>query len=272
MNPPEFSAGPTPSAQAISYASPPVGPPPTEPPPPYKLFDIPAITLATFLGSPLAGSVLLAVNYHRLGRTKPARLSVIYGILATAALIALGMLISDRISGYFTAIIPVIIMNALARSLQGPDLTAHQIRRGPLVSRWTAAGIGAGFLVLIIGVIFTAVVIQSSLSLGHKLQYSSTEEIYYRKQATQTDAQTLGDCLKQVGFFGANSTPKSVLLTKDNNGTIVTFIVTMSAWEDPAVGAAFQGVGTVLAAKLGKPLTVRLTDTDQKIKKDFKIE
>ena len=37
-------------------------------PPAYRLYDVGAVALAAFLGSPLAGTVLIASNYRKLGQ------------------------------------------------------------------------------------------------------------------------------------------------------------------------------------------------------------
>jgi hypothetical protein len=58
--------------------------------PAYTLFDANAVALATFFGSPVAGTSLMALNYRRLGQARKAVIALILGILATGLLVVLG--------------------------------------------------------------------------------------------------------------------------------------------------------------------------------------
>jgi hypothetical protein len=51
------------------------------PPPGYTLFDVNAVTLATFFGSPVAGTSLMALNYRRLGQARRAMIALLVGML-----------------------------------------------------------------------------------------------------------------------------------------------------------------------------------------------
>ena len=52
-----------------------------------RLFSVEQIVLATFLGAPIAGFLLLARNYQRLGNKAYARVSLLWGVVATAVLL-----------------------------------------------------------------------------------------------------------------------------------------------------------------------------------------
>ena len=60
---------------------------------PYKLFDSKSVGLASILGSPLAGSTLMALNYRRLGKTAEATATFAVGLAVTAVLLRFGYLI-----------------------------------------------------------------------------------------------------------------------------------------------------------------------------------
>ena len=62
------------------------------PKPAVSIFDASAIAVATFLGSPLAGAALWAVNEMRVGRGGRALVALATGIGITAALLAVGFL------------------------------------------------------------------------------------------------------------------------------------------------------------------------------------
>src|ERR1700722_15161474 len=59
-------------------------------PPAYRLYDVGAVALAAFLGSPLAGTVLIASNYRKLGQGGNGFLALLLGAAASAAEIYIG--------------------------------------------------------------------------------------------------------------------------------------------------------------------------------------
>ncbi len=128
--------------------------------PAYKLYSIGAVTLATVLGSLLAGGIVMAINYKRLGQGAAAVHAVFWSLVATVVIIGAGMLIPEDVKIPNVAFLaPQIIgMYYLAKSLQGPAIEAHPGEGGSLASNWGAAGIGilTGIVVLaaLFGVIF----------------------------------------------------------------------------------------------------------------------
>ena len=53
--------------------------------PQYKLYSLAAIDLATFLGSLVAGSLLLAANFRNFGNHDSSRNAIVLGLTAFAA-------------------------------------------------------------------------------------------------------------------------------------------------------------------------------------------
>ena len=53
--------------------------------PQYKLYSVAALDLATFIGSMVAGVLLLASNYRKLGDSDSSRSILILGLAASAA-------------------------------------------------------------------------------------------------------------------------------------------------------------------------------------------
>src|SRR5437763_278868 len=122
------------SRMATSLIPPPASALPAAPAsaPPYRLYDRQSVALATFLGTPIAGGVLLASNYRRLGRSQPALLSLLLAVLGTALLVAIGMMLPSKTPGFPIAIGVVVAMSALAKSLQGSAIEAHTRAGGAL--------------------------------------------------------------------------------------------------------------------------------------------
>src|ERR1017187_2570761 len=91
------------------------------PPPPipvYTLFNAQSVGLATFLGAPIAGGILMAVNYRRLGKGSKAAAVVVIALLVTALALWLGSLMPQ---GASAAIALVLFFGArsAAKALQG---------------------------------------------------------------------------------------------------------------------------------------------------------
>ncbi len=117
-------------------------------PPAYTLFDSTAVGLATFFGTPVAGTILMAINYRRLGKAGQAAAAVVIGIVVTGLAVLLwnGPCHKARLSES-----PPLFswgMKGAAQSIQGTAVAEHVREGGSLGSNWTAFGLGAGACVL----------------------------------------------------------------------------------------------------------------------------
>jgi hypothetical protein len=134
------------------YESPLSAPDPETPAsvPAFKLYGAGHIAWAVFLGSPLAGGVLLAVNYWRLRDTSSGWLALIASSVVTLALIAIGLWLPDRFPSVIFPVIPAFAMWQAAKYVQGDRVEQHLARGGGIASSWGATGIGilTGLLVL----------------------------------------------------------------------------------------------------------------------------
>ena len=75
-------------------------------PPAYTLFDSTAVGLATFFGTPVAGTILMAINYRRLGKAGQAVAAVVIGAVVTGLALLLGNLMPQaaRLSASLSAL------------------------------------------------------------------------------------------------------------------------------------------------------------------------
>ncbi len=126
--------------------------------PDYKLYSAGSIALATFFGSPVAGGIVMAINYRRLGRLVAAVHAVVWTVVFSAAIITVAMVLPDDVHIPNSAfVVPQIVaMYFLAASLQGRDIEEHQRRGGLRASAWGAAGIGVLVGVVIVAILFGA--------------------------------------------------------------------------------------------------------------------
>lgn len=106
------------------------------------LYNANSVVLATFLGTPFGGSVLLALNEHRVGRSAAALKTLLLGFVATGALFALAMMLPQSIPRFPVSIGPLIAMGAIARARQEAFVRQHLAVGGKKGSAWAAAGLG----------------------------------------------------------------------------------------------------------------------------------
>ncbi len=239
------------------------------PTPAYTLFDANAVGLATLLGSPVAGTSLMAVNYRRLGQAGKALTAVIVGIAVTGLVILLTWNIPRGVT-FPIALALVFAIKRSAQSLQGSALQKHTQEGGRLGSRWTAFKLGTGFLVGLVALVFLAVFIPSSMAQEPSVVIGSKDEVYYSGSATKEEAQSLGDALKKTGYFSDRGA--DVLLAKGKEGTTVSFIIKQGLWDQPGILSSFEEVGREVAPSIGGfPIQVRLMNKTREIEKQATI-
>ena len=256
------------SAQPGFASIDPTGPPAlAEPIPTYTLFDSTSVAIATALGSPVAGTGLMAFNYQRLGKKNNAIAALAIGVAVTGLAIAFG----NRIPASATTGVAVGLVAAtksLAKSLQGATVEAHVSRGGPLGSRWAAAGLGLVLMVLIIG--GAVLVAFPFASLSSKVTIGSKDEVFYSGSATKQDALAFGQALKDAGYFQDRGI--SATISKGRDGTAVGFVLQDGMWNRPDMVWGAEEIGREVAPAVGGfPVKVRLLNSAQETKKELTV-
>jgi hypothetical protein len=116
------------------------------------------IAWATYLGAPIAGCWLLALNYRRLGDARAANLALISGSIGTVLLLALAFVLPERFPKFVVPAAYTFVMYRCVRALQGKvyeDRLANGANKG---SVWVATGIGILCLILILTAIVLPVI------------------------------------------------------------------------------------------------------------------
>jgi tetratricopeptide (TPR) repeat protein len=116
--------------------------------------------MAAFLGAPLGGAILIALNYVRLGNRNGARIAIVLGLAATAALIGLALWLPIWKS-FPRLVLPLLMAWAIVgitEWLQGPALATRRAEGATMPSTWAAAATGLLCGVLIAGVVVAAAV------------------------------------------------------------------------------------------------------------------
>lgn len=117
------------------------------PTPAYTLFDHRAVWVATFFGQPLGGSILIAINYLRLGKgATVAAFTTLVGLVATGlVMLSVSFLPWGQVALILDAMILLFTMK-YAKAIQGSSIEEHKSRGGRLASLWAALGIGVAAL------------------------------------------------------------------------------------------------------------------------------
>jgi hypothetical protein len=233
----------------------------------YRLFDAGAVGTAAFICCPLAGAILIAVNYGRLGKAGKGVLAIILGLIAIVLNIlikwnwntssgSLDRLEYDAFEILFLTLTWICTWQA-AKKVQGNAVQEHIARGGQLGSRSTAIGVGLATLV--------ALVVVTGLAV-YEYQYrkivviGTKDQVIYSGITTKTDAAALGNALKSDGYF--HDSGASVLLHKGIGSTTISFGVQDGVWNQAGMLSSFEELARQLAPLAGGlPIQVQLVDT-----------
>lgn len=112
------------------------------------------ILLASFLGAPIAGVILMAVNEQRLGRPKGVLTSLAIGVALTAVVLGLAFVLPDNFPGLPLSLLGMGAIRALVQMKQADAVARHLQWGGRKGSGWVAAGVGVlgGVIVIVVAV------------------------------------------------------------------------------------------------------------------------
>lgn len=237
--------------------------------PTYTLFDANAVALATFFGTPVAGASLMALNYRRLGKGGKSIAAILIGLAVSAVVVLLAWNL-PRSATTPIALILLIAIQRIARSLQGAAVKEHAERGGQPGSKWAAFGCGAAMLAAIVTVVFVAVSVSARAANGPKVLIGSKDEIYYAGSATKEEALALGDSLKQSGFLLDHGV--SVFLAKSKGGTVISYMAKDGVWNDAAMVSSFEEITRQAAPSVGGfPVQVQLMNSAKEVEEQSTV-
>lgn len=218
-----------------------------------KLFSVPQVVVATVLGSPVAGSVLLWMNYRRAGRPGGSVMLAI-GLGMTGGLVALGEVLPDKMA-MLVSIAGVVGMWQVAQRVV-PSLKQGRETDGD--AGWGAPiGIAFALLAVIVGALlaYTMVTLPPSISAG------DDADIQYVNGATETDAQDVKAALAKVNLMPPRGW--TVRVERDGQSLALKFMMTEGAWDEKRVVEDFTRARKAVAAELTRvPVIFELCDDD----------
>jgi hypothetical protein len=259
-------------------------------PPAYRLYDVGTVALAAFLGSPLAGTVLMASNYRKLGQGGNGFLALLLGAAASVAEIYIG-LTATKNPAIATLVLFAVTWFA-AKELQGNAIQTHVAYGGQLHSKWSALWVSlVTTLVLGCGVVaylyhtgqlqkYIAQVQQQQKQVQtqptqpqtpqNTVTIGTKDQVVYSGTATANDATALGNALKTAGYFQDRGA--TVLLSKGASGTVIGFVVADGAWNQAATVSQFEEIARGVASTVGGlPVQVQLLNSTQTVEKSATV-
>ncbi|MFC5864902.1 hypothetical protein ACFPT7_21520 [Acidicapsa dinghuensis] len=231
----------------------------------YKLYDSGAVSVATFLGGPIAGAALMAMNYRKLGKTGAAMGALGVGVIGMALGIAVGYLLPSGAS-YAVPIALIYGMRQFAEKTQGDLIEEHTERGGQLGSMVIPVALGLAILIPVLAAIFLPVMMQPH----NQVRVGTKDMVVYTGQASRQDADDLGQELKRVGYFQDQGA--EVFLDKDAKGATISLVVKDGWWDKPGAMDAADEVARQVAKSVGGfPVRVRLVDIHKQVKKSGSV-
>lgn len=119
-------------------------------PKPTKLYSPIQVGLASFLGSPLAGSFLLGLNYRRLQKPQAARAAPLCGVLVTILIIVGVWHLPGIAYGLSIVVLYALAMGVIAQRLQNDAYVQHLRSGGKAGSFGIVLGAGVACRILVI--------------------------------------------------------------------------------------------------------------------------
>jgi hypothetical protein len=111
-----------------------------------RVYSIRQITAATFLGTPLAGAILMAGNATAFGEAQRRRSYLIGGAVATVLVFVVALLLPDRFPNSVLPLAYTLALQAVATRLQGANVQAQLTAGSRHHSNWRVLGVGVACL------------------------------------------------------------------------------------------------------------------------------
>lgn len=134
--------------------------------PKFKLYNVSAITIGTFLGGPLVAGYLTAENFKNLGQARSAKITWMISIAFTVVMLGALLLIPEieKIPKYLIPIFYISVTQTVVQKLQNKAIEAHMDAGGAMYSAWRAAAIGLlGLAVLVIIILLAIMTIEAAI-------------------------------------------------------------------------------------------------------------
>jgi hypothetical protein len=244
------------------------------PPPAYRLHSPTAVAWASFLGTPVAGGIVLALNYRRWGQNGRAAAVITAGIATTVVLGWLVWMSPPSVPAPVFVTPQVVGGYFVAKWLQGRRFDAHIAGGGKKATIWIATGLGLALFAPILAVIVLTSGISPSAIRDAETAVDMGQEqyVFYSRGATENDAQRFGEALQTEGYFDGTM-PADVAISGKVGDRQISLFADATMWDDETYLYQVRAMTERIAPAIGgKPITVRILDENWNEKKRLQIE
>lgn len=226
--------------------------------PDYRLFDSNTVGLAAFLCGPLAGAILIATNFVRLGRAGKGAAAAAIGLVATAILVLIKLSWrgpGGSVSMWAFGFLFFLCTRQIAHEVQGEAVEEHVARGGRLGTWGIAVLVGIATVLAVFGVVWLGV-----NEAGYRSVVVGTDRVVYSGLATKGTAVALGDALKERHLLADHGA--TVFLEWGIGKKTLSFGVQDGAWNQAGVLSAYEEATREVAPIVGGlPIELRLVDS-----------
>ncbi len=230
----------------------------TTPPRGYRLFHADAVALAAFICSPLAGAILIAVNYVRLGNARKGAFAVLFGLIAGSIPVLItwnAHTLFGALSGLALGFLFFLCTWQIALEVQGEAIEEHVAAGGQLGTLSMALFVGIASFAGLLGLAYAV----SFAVQPRKVMLGSNDKVIYSGLATKASALALGNQLKNHNYFTDRGA--TVLLNKDIASRTISFVLQDGLWNQAGILSSFEELARKAAPTVGGlPVDIQLLD------------
>ena len=240
-----------------------------------KYFSNKSIGLATYLGGPISGGFLIALNLRRIDAISKAVWTLIFSLLTTALLFAALLKIPEEIIDKIpSAVIPAVytpFVILLANKIHGIKIREALEEKENHEHWWKGLVVGLIGTVVTLAIIF-GFAMYEPLFPGERITYGEVEnEIYLSEHAERQYADVMYDRLYSMGYFHDDFSGAAYLEKGDGSYKIILY-VDESFWENPEIISSLTAFKWGMETETGKSIEVYMRHADLSGEKDKLLE
>ncbi|MCA9647184.1 MAG: hypothetical protein H6718_09725 [Polyangiaceae bacterium] len=211
-------------------------------------FTTVAVGIATFLGSALAGTILMYLSLSRMGRAAEARRAALLGGGLTLGTLVAALVLPPGIGNVVPIAVTIGIV-MLARQMLDPVVMPHLARGGSKGSGWLVAGVTVGSAVAVFGALI-GLSEGLDISADDYVESAPGHRVVYERGATEGEARQVAEVLETNGVFPPGSKAEVVLQRKGTG--LQLQVVLGSNWKDPSVISYYTALAGQLSTRTGR--------------------
>lgn len=227
-----------------------------------KYFSIRAISIATYLGGPLAGGILISLNFQRFEQKDKAFWTLIISFIATVVLFWMMLQVPEevieKIPNFLLPLLYTPVVAYLAERWQKAIILELEEQEGEKEPWWKSAGIGLLGTVLTFAVAFQLAAAEPPFK-GEKHLYGELQhEIYYQGKTISEDLLNhFGAELERVGYF-SNEFVGAAHIEEWETRYILSIYIDEAYWGNPAVLDELHNIKKGLELMVSKEVSLKM--------------